>query len=142
MEARFAAAIAQRLDAAGIVEVYLFPPIRSGLVETAAAVVAVADGPAGSVSAAGRHVVYTATYRHTRKGPDRGAWSVEVIAQADASLDAVAAAVRGVYRRSSEGAAADADRLTGEEFRALAGVAALVEAPAADETSPEAGAAA
>jgi hypothetical protein len=133
-EERFARAIAERVPAERVLEMYLFPPLRSGPIETAVAVVTVADGAPDDVSDDGpvdvppraatsveRHVVYTATYRHTRKGPDRGAWSVEVVAQADAPLDAVAAAVRGVYRRSSEGEAADADRLTGEQFRALVG---------------------
>ena len=141
-EERFARAIAERLPAERVLEMYLFPPLRSGPIETAVAVVTVADNVPGDVSddvpvdlpAGGsprvatsveRHVVYTATYRHTRKGPDRGAWAVEVVAQADAPLDAVAAAVRGVYRRSSEGEAADADRLTGEQFRALAGPPAV-----------------
>ena len=33
-----------------------------------------------------RHVVFTALYRLTRKGPDRGKWFFEVVAQADAPL--------------------------------------------------------
>jgi len=46
---------------------------------------------------------------------DRGKWEVEVVAEADAPLDAVEAVVRGVQRRSGEGA--DPDRLTTEAFR-------------------------
>jgi hypothetical protein len=153
---RFLRAIAERLAPDHVVEVHLFPPLRQGPIESAVAIIAMADdGPVGvadpspaAVAAADteepttiaetrdevdatRHAIYTATYRHTRKGPDRGAWSVEVIVQADAPLDAVAAVVRGVQRRSDgEWAGAqlapgdgvsDADRLSGDEFRAIVG---------------------
>jgi hypothetical protein len=162
---RFLRAIAERLAPDRVVEVHLFPPLRHGPIESAVAIVAVADDgrpvTTGSEPIAGvgdglptdpspvlghrsdgdaaRHVIYTATYRHTRKGPDRGAWSVEIVAQADAPLDAVAAVVRGVHRRS-DGAWAgiqpapsdglvDADRLSGAEFRTIVGSGSQ---PAAD----------
>ena len=80
---------------------------------------AVTDPVTDQESGDARHIVYTATYRHTRKGPDRGSWSVDVVAQADAPLDAVAAAVRGVHRRAGEGDGAEADRISGSQFRAL-----------------------
>jgi len=154
---RFLRAIAERLAPDRVVEVHLFPPLRQGPIESAVAIVAVTDDglPGKTLSEpiagvgdplptdpspvlghrsdgdAARHVIYTATYRHTRKGPDRGAWSVEIVVQADAPLDAVAAVVRGVQRRS-DGAWAgvqlapsdglvDADRLSGAEFRAIVG---------------------
>jgi hypothetical protein len=102
-----------------VAEVYLFPPLRQGAIESGVAVLAVTDPVTDQESGDARHIVYTATYRHTRKGPDRGSWSVDVVAQADAPLDAVAAAVRGVHRRAGEGDGAEADRISGSQFRAL-----------------------
>ena len=119
---RFLRAIADRLPADRIVEVYLFPPLRQGPLESGVAVLALEAPPPDGPATDGGHarlVVYTATYRHTRKGPDRGAWVVEVVAQADAPLDAVASVVRGVQRRAGDGLA-DAERLTGDDFRSLA----------------------
>jgi hypothetical protein len=62
-----------------------------------------------------RFTIHTARYRLTLKGVDRGKWEVDVVAEADAPLDAVEAVVRGVQRRSGEGA--DPDRLSTEGFR-------------------------
>jgi len=62
-----------------------------------------------------RLTIHTARYRLTLKGVDRGKWEVDVVAEADAPLDAVEAVVRGVQRRSGEGA--DPDRLTTDAFR-------------------------
>jgi hypothetical protein len=56
-----------------------------------------------------------ARYRLTLKGVDRGKWEVDVVAEADAPLDAVDAVVRGVQRRAGEGA--EPDRLTSDAFR-------------------------
>ena len=72
------------------------------------------NGEAHNLSAA-RLTIYTARYRLTLKGVDRGKWEVDVVAEADAPLDALDAVVRGVQRRSGEGA--DPDRLTGDAFR-------------------------
>lgn len=63
-----------------------------------------------------RHVVHTASYRWTRKGPDRGKWEVDVIAQADAPLPTVDVVVRGVQERSGE--AIESQRLTAAELMA------------------------
>jgi hypothetical protein len=63
-----------------------------------------------------RLIVYSAHFRLTLKGPDRGKWEVDVTAEADAPLDAVDAVVRGVQRRAGE--AVDAERLSGDAFRA------------------------
>ncbi len=91
-----------------------------------------AEGPSSESSPAGspeptpgdgrpvRHVVYTARYRLTRKGPDRGKWEAEVVAEADAPLVTVEAVVRGVRERTAE--AGDPERMTGADVgAALAG---------------------
>ena len=64
-----------------------------------------------------RHVVYTARYRHTLKGLDRGKWETNVVAEADAPLVTVDAVVRGVQRRSGD--VDDATRMEGDEVRAF-----------------------
>ena len=67
----------------------------------------------------GRHVVYTARYRLTRKGPDRGKWLFEIAATADAPLATVEQVARGVTLRSRD--LTDTERLSGEQLRALMG---------------------
>jgi hypothetical protein len=69
----------------------------------------------GSHAAAPRYTIHTARYRLTLKGVDRGKWEVDVVAEADAPLDAVDAVVRGVQRRSGEGA--EPDRLSTDGLR-------------------------
>jgi hypothetical protein len=69
------------------------------------------------VPAEARHTIYTARYRLTLKGLDRGKWEANVVAEADAPLVTVDAVVRGVQRRSGD--ADDATRLDGAEVRAL-----------------------
>ena len=64
-----------------------------------------------------RYTVFTATYRHTLKGPDRGKWEVSVKAEADAPLVTVDQVVRGVQRRAED--TDEVERLTGEEIRAV-----------------------
>jgi hypothetical protein len=121
-EERFLVGIAGRLPAERVVEVHLFPPIRQGPVESGVAVVAIEAPPETGVAINGaqtRLVVYTATYVHKRKGPERGAWSMEMTALADAPLEAVGKVVHGVQRRTADEGLADAERLSGDEFRAL-----------------------
>jgi len=62
---------------------------------------AAAKFPEGAKISA-RHVVYSARYRWTRKGPERGKWESEVVAEADAPLLTVESVVQGVQRRASE----------------------------------------
>ena len=69
----------------------------------------------GAEPAQQRLTIHTARYRLTLKGVDRGKWEVDVVAEADAPLDALDAVVRGVQRRSGEGA--EPDRLSTEAFR-------------------------
>jgi len=93
-------------------------------VETAEPVIAMEDrvADASNGANAGAHrpsssrlTIYAARYRLTLKGVDRGKWEVDVVAEADAPLDAVDAVVRGVQRRAGEGA--EPDRLTSDAFR-------------------------
>ena len=62
-----------------------------------------------------RFTIHTARYRLTLKGVDRGKWEVDVVAEAEAPLEAVDAVVRGVQRRAGEGT--EPDRLNAEAFR-------------------------
>jgi hypothetical protein len=63
-----------------------------------------------------RHTVFTARYRLTRKGAERGKWEFEVVADADAPLVTVDAVVRGVQRRAGDDD--EPERLTAEGVRA------------------------
>ena len=113
--ARFLSAIAQRLGADRIVELHLFTPIRQGVLETGVAVVAVTPEQDGEENA--RHVVFTARYRLTRKGPDRGKWLFECAATADAPLATVDAVARGVTLRSKD--LTECERFSGEQLKQL-----------------------
>lgn len=64
---------------------------------------------------ASRYIVYSARYRYTLKGRDRGKWEVSVTEEADAPLVTIDAVVRGVQRRSGD--ADETIRLSGDEFR-------------------------
>ena len=63
-----------------------------------------------------RHTVFTARYRLTIKGPERGKWEFDVVADADAPLVTVDTVVRGVQRRAGDDD--DPERLTAESLRA------------------------
>jgi hypothetical protein len=78
--------------------------------------------------AAPRYSVYSARYRHTLKGLDRGKWEVSVTEEALAPLLTIDAVVRGVQRRSGD--ADETTRLSGDEFRA-----ALPKPPAVSASS-------
>ncbi len=108
---RFLLAIADAVPAERLSEIHFFPPIRQGTLETGVAVVAAApEGEAGE-----RHVVFSARYRWTRKGPERGKWESEVVAEADAPLVTVEAVVRGVQQRANE--AVEPERMSGDDAR-------------------------
>ena len=64
-----------------------------------------------------RYTVFSARYRHTLKGPDRGKWETSVVEEADAPLLTVDAVVRGVQRRSGD--VDEIVRLSGDEVRAV-----------------------
>ena len=112
--ARFLTAIVGQLGVERIVELHLFSPIRQGIIETGVAVVAALPDEAATDP---RHVVFTARYRLTRKGIDRGKWWFELTATADAPLATVDMVVRGVMHRSKD--LTETERLSGEQLRAL-----------------------
>ncbi len=104
--------IADTVPAERIAEIHFFPPIRQGPLETGVAVVAAEHEVAGRE----RHVVYMARYTWTRKGPERGKWDCEVVAEADAPLITVEAVVRGVQRRANE--TTEPEHVSGDDARA------------------------
>jgi hypothetical protein len=111
---RFLKAIAAQVAPERIAEIHFFPPIKQGGVESGVAVVVENVSPD-----APRMVVYSARYRLTLKGPDRGKWETNMVAEADAPLVAVDAVVRGVQRRSGD--VDDATKMDGDEVRAALG---------------------
>jgi hypothetical protein len=110
---RFVAAIGGSVKADAVEEAHFFSPIRQSGMESGVAVVAVREEPDDSP----RLAVYTARYRLTLKGADRGKWDFSIIAEADAPLVTVDKVVRGVERRAGD--AEPPERLSGDEFRAL-----------------------
>ncbi|WKW11516.1 hypothetical protein Strain138_000771 [Pseudogemmatithrix spongiicola] len=141
---RFVLEIANVLAPERIVEAYFFAPLRQGQIETGVCVLAAlpegadpqptepvsgdssdtealaeASAPAFPEGAriSSRHVVYSARYRWTRKGPERGKWECEVIAEADAPLITVEAVVQGVQRRASE--PLEVQKIDGDAVRAM-----------------------
>jgi hypothetical protein len=98
---RFLRAMVNEVPAARIADLHLFPSLRQGTYETGVAVIAA--WPVGAENAEGaRHTIYTARYRLVVKGPDRGRWEFECVAEADAPLLTAETVVRGVQRRSGD----------------------------------------
>ena len=115
---RFLTAIAERVNRDAVVEAHVFQPIKQGGTESGVAVVAVAEVlPATDDSQPGTLVVYTARYRLTLKGPERGKWDFNLQAEADAPLITVEKVVQGVQRRTGD--AEGPVKMTGDEFRAM-----------------------
>ena len=110
---RFLKEIGERVGVEFVEMIHLFPPIRQGGVETGAAVIA------ASLPEHERHTVYSASYRHTLKGPERGKWEVEVKAEAEAPLITVDLVVQGVMKRAGE--TFQPEKLTASEFRTIVG---------------------
>ena len=121
---RFLRAIIASVPLENIEELHLFSPLRSGSSETGIAVVAAREAlteatPALELGLAedatapiplpnanpARHTISTARYRLAIKGPDRGKWETDVVAEADAPLVTVEMVVRGVQRRAGEDSA-------------------------------------
>jgi hypothetical protein len=115
---RFLCAIAERVNREAIAEAHLFQPIKQGATESGVAVVAVSESqPETRSPQPGNLVVYTARYRLTLKGPERGKWDFNIQAEADAPLVTVDKVVQGVQRRSGDAEAPT--KISGEEFRAI-----------------------
>lgn len=133
---RFLMAIAAALPPERFIELHFFSPIRQGGIESGVAVIAahpeviaapiLADAPPEQVeleedespnadAAPHRYTVYTAKYKLTLKGPERGRWECSVVAEADAPLVTVETVVRGVLRRSGD--ADEPERMSGDEAR-------------------------
>jgi hypothetical protein len=123
--ARFLASIVEVVPADRLAEIHFFPPMRQGAIETGVAVVGAERGAAPGEAATEdstpyrdpRHIVFMARYRWTRKGPERGKWEAEVIAEADAPLVTVEMVAKGVRERAGE--EADPERMAGEQARAI-----------------------
>jgi hypothetical protein len=111
---RFIRDIAGKVGLENITEVHLFPPMRQGGVETGVAVVAAIVPHDDTIE---KHTVFSAHYRNTIKGPDRGKWEVEVRAEADAPLATVDDVVRGVMKRAGE--QFEPERLSAGEVRTV-----------------------
>jgi hypothetical protein len=146
---RFLAAIALQVPPERVAEVYVFAPMRQGGTESGVAVVAATrvsaaapielagdhegdhgrsegsalpTSPREHAATDGRHTVFTARYRWTIKGPDRGRWEVTIVEEADALLVTVESVVRGVQRRSGD--VDEPDRIDGDRFREIVARAA------------------
>ena len=126
---RFLREITAKVPADRIAELHLFRPLIRGGMETGVAVIAAEradlgsgdagdDGSVGPESAVqkARHTVFTARYRLTRKGAERGKWEFDVVADADAPLRDVDTVVRGVQRRAGDDD--EPERLTADGVRA------------------------
>lgn len=98
---RFLRAVLNEVPVVRLADLHLFPSLRQGTYETGVAVIAA--WPVGAADAEGtRHTIYTARYRLVVKGPDRGRWEFECVAEADAPLITAETVVRGVQRRSGD----------------------------------------
>jgi hypothetical protein len=131
VRARFLKAILDQLPAERIAEIHFFPEIRQGQIETGVAVLAVVPEPPLPVAVEAaepiadepvtapteRFEVWSAAYRWTRKGPERGKWEVDLTAEADAPLPTVDIVVRGVHERAGE--AMETERITNAELQTL-----------------------
>jgi hypothetical protein len=133
---RFLKSIVEKVSADRIVEAFFFPVIRQGPIETGVAVISVIPQSVSlDAPPIERAEVFTASYRWTRKGVERGKWEVDVTAQADAPISTVATVVRGVQERAGE--ALDAERMSGEEIRAALPVPEVPPAAAGDSAPTE-----
>jgi len=119
---RFLRELAERISPERITAAHLFPAIRQGGVESGVAVIAVqGSGEAAMTDAARgeRVTVLRASYVLQLKGPDRGAWSLQIVEEADAPPPTVDDVVHGVHRRA--GADDEPERLEAEDFRVALG---------------------
>lgn len=108
---RFLKAIVAQVEPDRIAEIHFFQPLKQAGVESGVAVVVERGAP----DAPERIVIFTARYRLTLKGPDRGKWETNIVAEADAPLVTVEAVVSGVQRRAGD--VDDPTRMDGDEVR-------------------------
>jgi hypothetical protein len=111
---RFLRAIADHVPLERVAELHLFPARRQGTMESGVAVIAVERLESPSPS----HTVYSASYKLTLKGAERGRWETDIVDEADAPLVTVDEVVRGVQRRSGEGQE-EPERVSGDRLREL-----------------------
>lgn len=126
---RFLAAIADKVNRDAVAEAHMFQPIKQGGTESGVAVIAVKEGSTDRGAVAenstgdevaaenSRMVVYSARYRLTVKGPDRGKWDFNIQAEADAPLVTIEKVVQGVQRRTGD--AEGPEKISGDDFRSL-----------------------
>ena len=144
---RFLKAVLTKLPIEEIREAYLFQPIKQGGIESGVAVLAARvpgetpeapnDGASDAPSTSGeRYTVYMAHYRLTLKGPDRGKWEWNVVAEAEAPLLSIESVVRGVQRRSGDLEAPD--HMSADELRASLRLQPQPSGEAAGETASDA----
>lgn len=119
VRARFVREVLAHVPMERVAALHLFAPMRQGGVESGVAVVAATPDPSPD-DVRPRHTVYTARYRLTVRGPDRGRWQVDVRPEADAPLVTVDAVVRGVERRAGD--ATPPERLDPGAVARLAGL--------------------
>jgi hypothetical protein len=127
---RFLLAIASQIPPERIVEIHFFQPIKQGGVESGVAVIAAvlnsrapeSDETMAQSGPTPRYTVFTARYRLTLKGIDRGKWEASVVEEADAPLITVETVVQGVQRRSGD--AEDPERIDGADVRGVLGAVA------------------
>jgi hypothetical protein len=158
---RFLRAIVAEVPVERLAELHLFTTLRQGVYESGVAVVAAwplgtprpaptdqpttdtppADDPSVEssepVAPTARHTIYTARYRLVVKGPDRGRWEFECVAEADAPLITAENVVRGVQRRSGD---LDAPtRYDADDLRHVLRLVTPSATPAPDAPTPDAG---
>ena len=116
---RFLNAIAEKVNRDAVAEAHLFQVIKQGGTESGVAVVAVQEVGDGSADLGEnpRLAIYTARYRLTLKGPERGKWDFNIQAEADAPLITVEKVVQGVQRRTGD--AEGPEKISGDDFRSL-----------------------
>ena len=125
--------IADRIGSEHVTELHVFSPLKQGAIESGVAVIAARrpvleaapsaaeseeppDEPqADGASEPDRHAVYTAHYRLTLKGQERGKWEFDLRDEGDAPLETIVRVVRGVQERAGD--TDDPERIEGSRFR-------------------------
>ena len=112
---RLFAELGARIGWDAVEELHLFAPLRQGGTESGVAVVAARRPVTDDAPATTKLAVFTARYRLTLKGQERGKWEFELRDEADAPLDTIVAVVRGVQERAGD--TEEPERIAGAAFR-------------------------